>query len=392
LCALCLIAQAACNGGGSDAAAPLPATPVYSYQAPIELGDLWAVEDAAELGVSVEILENMMQAVRRGEYPVIDSIAMAYQGKLILHETVRDELNTFDGWVNNTDLDLHILFSASKSIASILIGMAIDQGVMENVDTPFLSFFAYSAYDNWDDRKNDILLHDVLTMRVGLEWDEWDPPYSDPDNRMLKFYDSHTDFSKGLLDLPLIADPGSVFAYNTVATVALGQAIENTAPLTLIDYSAANLLVPLGISQVELLRTPTGLPDLGRGFYMTSRDFLKFGQLYLDDGQWNGQQLVSSDWVSRSTTPYTEFGWANPQLMDWQIDGYGYQWWIGHFEYQGQEYASFAAWGSGEQWLMVVPGLELVVAINSHGWDWRPDQTNEVLNLIWRFMLPAVTN
>ena len=116
----------------------------------------------------------------------------------------------------------------------------------------------------------------------------------------------------------------------------------------------------------------------------------KFGQLYLDGGRWNGQQLVSEDWVSRSLTVYTEFGWSNPEEMGWQIDGYGYQWWLGHFDIDGIRYDTFAAWGHGEQWIMSIPALELVVAVNAHAWEGRRDQTNQVFELIRRFLIPAV--
>lgn len=387
-----LLAAAGCGGdsGGSTGDLPNPGPAAYTYAAPAEIGDSWAVEDAALLNMDVALLEAMMNAVRQGEFPIVDSIAIAHQGKLILHETVRTSLNEFDDWVDNADPAMHAQFSVSKSIASILVGVGIDQGVFSGVDVQYLSLFPYADYENWDERKNDITLHDVLSMQAGLEWNEWDPPYSDPANQMFVFYDNHVDFSKGLLDLPMAADPGSEFAYNTVATVSLGQALENSAPLSLIDYGSQFLLAPLGISQIEVFRTPTGLLDLGRGIYLTSRDLLKFGQLYMDDGQWNGQRVISDEWVATSLLPYTEMSWAEPEKMEWTLNGYGYQWWLGHFEVDGETYETFAAWGHGEQWLMAIPALQLVVAINSHGWEGRREQTNEVFSLIRRFLLPAV--
>jgi CubicO group peptidase (beta-lactamase class C family) len=381
----------ACGGGG-DAPTPVPPPPpvAYEYRAPADIGDSWTVSAAPDTGMAVEPLESMMQSLLDGEFDIIDSIAVVHRGQLILHETVRTGLNPFDEWVDNTDLALHAQFSASKSMASVLVGVAVDDGIFDSVDTPFLSFFDYPGYDNWDARKSDITLHDVLAMRLGLEWNEWDPPYADPDNQMLRFYRDHVDYARSLLDLPLASDPGTMFAYNTVATVALGQAIENRGPLSLIDYGGSKLLAPMAISSIEVFLTPTGLPDLGRGLYLTTRDMAKFGQLYLDGGRWNGQQLVSEDWVSRSLTAYTEFGWSNPEEMGWQIDGYGYQWWLGHFDIDGVRYDTFAAWGHGEQWIMSIPALELVVAINAHAWEGRRDQTNQVFELIRRFLIPAV--
>ncbi len=386
-----LLIMTGCGGGG-DASLPQPAAPPagFKYQAPPDINDLWSVSDAGTLGVSVELIEDMMDAIQQGEYPIIDSIAVAHQGQLILHETIRSELNEFDEWVDNTDLDMHVMFSISKSIASITMGINIDQGNIDSLDTPYLSLFPYQNYENWDPRKDQITLHHALAMQLGLEWNEWDPPYSDPGNQMFAFYDTHVDFSKGVLDLPMAADPGTQFAYNTPATVSLGQAIENTAPLALVDFGSTYLLSPLGISRVKFFDTPTGLPDLGRGLYFTTRDLLKFGQLYLDGGEWNGQRIVSETWVTASIQPYTAISWPNPETKDWQLSGYGYQWWIGYFEFQGRELPTFAASGHGEQWLMVIPALELVVAVNSHAWQERDDQTNQVFNLIKRFLLPAI--
>ena len=303
---------------------------------------------------------------------------------------MRTELNQFDDWVGNTNLDMHVLFSASKSLASLAVGIAIDQGVFSGVDVPFLSLFDYDSYENWDERKDEILLQDVLTMRLGLDWNEWDPPYTSPDNQMLRFYETETDFSKSMLDLSMAEDPGSTYAYSTPAIVALGQAIENRSPLSLIDFGAANALLPLDISTVEVFTTPTGLPDLGRGLYLATRDFLKFGQLYANGGSWNGTRIVSEDWVQASIVPYTQFGWLEPEKFDWQISGYGYQWWLGFFEFNGRRLEAYAARGHGEQNLLVMPEIGLVVAVFSHAFNSEEDEVNQTFELIADFILPAL--
>jgi CubicO group peptidase (beta-lactamase class C family) len=250
--------------------------------------------------------------------------------------------------------------------------------------------FSYPAYDNWDDRKNDILLEDVLTMRLGLAWDEWSPPYTSPDNQLIRFLDTETDFSKGLLDLPMANDPGTTFAYNTPAITSIGQAIENVGPLSLVDFGLSSVIGPLQISAVEILTTPTGLPDIGRGLFFRTRDFLKFGQLYANRGSWNGLQIVSESWVDTSTTAHISLSWSQAQDFAWKLDGYGYLWWTGYFEVNGQQIKAYAARGYGQQVLMVIPELELVVAVFSHGWDETPDQVSQVFELIARFIIPAL--
>ena len=383
---LCLLLSA-CGGGGGGGNANNPDTG-YTYQPPANIGDGWTVGDAGSHGMSVQRLEDMMTAVGRGEFPIVDSIAIASQGTLVFNETIRTQLDFADGWVANGDLSMHVQMSASKSIASILVGIAIDLGDIGGVDVPYLSLFDYPGYENWDDRKDQITLEHVLTMRLGLEWDEWNPSYSDPDNALIHFRNQNHDYSKGLLDLPMDADPGSRYAYNTMATVSLGQAVQNRGPLTYADFLSTYLLDPLSITQVRWIETPTGLPDLGGGLFLRTRDMAKVGQMCMDDGRWNGQQIVSSEWVAASTQSYTDLGWSEPETRDWQVDGYGYQWWIGHFDHGGQVLTTFAALGWGQQLVMVIPDLELVIAVNSHGYEELASQGNQVYELISRFVLP----
>jgi CubicO group peptidase (beta-lactamase class C family) len=384
----------ACGGGSDSSSNPSTgssggAATSYTYQQPANIGDGWTVGAAGDHGMSVQRLEDMMDAIGNGEYPIIDTIAVASQGTLVFEETIRTQLDEKDSWVDNGDLSMHAQFSASKSIASILVGIAIDLADISSVDVPYLSLFDYPSYENWDERKNQIRLEHVLTMRTGLQWDEWNPSYSDPNNALIDFYNQNHDYSKGLLDLPLVADPGSKYAYNTIATVSLGQAIQNRGPLTYGDFFNTYLLDPLQITQIKFTETPTGLPDLGGGLYLYSRDMVKFGQVYMDDGQWNGQQIVSSEWVAASIQSYTDLGWSEPETRDWQVDGYGYQWWIGHFEHNGQVLPTYAALGYGQQLMMVIPDLELVIAVNSSGYEELPEQRNQVYELIDRFLLPT---
>jgi len=165
--------------------------------------------------------------------------------------------------------------------------------------------------------------------------------------------------------------------------------VQNRSLLTCVDFLQTYLLNPLGITQVRWVETPTGLPDLGGGLFLRSRDMVKFGQMYMDDGRWNGQQIVSREWVAASIQTYTELAWTSPDTRAWKVDGYGYQWWTGHFERDGQDLSTFAARGWGQQTVMVIPELELVVAINSNDYDARPDGVNQVFGLIDRFILPA---
>jgi CubicO group peptidase (beta-lactamase class C family) len=390
---LILVAPACGGGEGGDArpAPPPPPPPAgFVYEVPQDHGDAWVIDHAASRGIDTAALEAMMDAIRAGEFDVIDSIAIARSGALVFDETLRTQLADNDREVNNTELAMHAQFSVSKSITSLVVGIAIDEGYIAGVDVPYLGLFPYKEYANWDDRKNDITLEHVLTMTLGLRWNEFDPPYSSPDNQWNRFYFSEHDFAKALLDLPLDADPGTEFAYSTAATVSLGQAVENAVPLMLDDFGINELFLPLGITDIEVTRTPTGLANGGGGFYLRTRDAAKFGQLLLADGDWNGERVVSSEWLAASVVPRTTMAWADPGQWDWQVTGYGYQWWTGFYEHDGAVIDTYVAWGYGGQWVVAMPSLDMVVAINSNGYDGGDAATNQAHRLIREYILPAL--
>ncbi len=376
-------------GGGSDSAPP-PEPPVeYTFQQPADIGDGWSIMHASDAGMDVTRLEAMMNAVRNGQFPYIDSIAIAAGGSLVLDETVRRSTDDRDQRVGNADPSVHAQFSITKSVTSLLVGIAVDEGYIDSVDVPYLSLFPYADYENWDERKNDMTLHHALAMQLGLEWDEFDPDYTSPDNQLNRFYREEFDFSKALLDLPLAADPGTEYAYNTAAAVSLGQAIENAAPLTLTDFGLNELMLPMSITRLEFLRTPTELIDGGSGLYAGTRDVVKFGQLLLDGGTWNGERIVSEAWIAESLMPRTEIVWPDPENWDWQLEGYGYQWWLGHYEFGGAQIPTWVGWGFGGQFLVAIPDLDLVIAINSDGYDGNNIAVNDPHALIRNYVLPS---
>ena len=387
---LMLASSLGCSGGSGDSGLPDPVT--YRYEQPAANGDTWTTGHAAEEGLDVAQIESMMNAIPGNHFGLIDSIAVARNGRIVLDETIRTRVDSEDSRVGNTDLQMHAQFSTVKSITALAVGIAIERGYLAGVDAPFLDFFPYSTYANWDERKSDITLGHVLAMQAGLAWNEWDPPYSSSDNQLIRFYDEEYDYAKALLDLPLAADPGTAFAYNTVASISLAQAIENMAPLSFVDFGLSELVTPLGISRVEFLTTPTGLPNAGGGFYFRTRDMAKFGQLVLDGGTWNGNRIVDSAWIDTMLESRSALGWQNPEAWPWKLDGYGYQWWLGHYEQGDAMLDAWAMWGFGGQWVVVVPDRQLVIAINSHGYDDEDEAIRQAHTLINDYLLPATAD
>lgn len=361
-----LLVCAGCGGGSSGGApaAPPPPPPVFSYSVPEDIGDGWQIGDLAAEGFDTQRVVDMMDRILDETYPGIDSIAIVRNNRLLLYWYDRGrELDQYDAWINNMTRERHVLHSTSKSFTSALIGIAIDQGHIESTQVKFLDLFDYTDYDNWDPRKADITLEDALTMRFGFRWDEWSRPYTDPQNDLVNLETNNFDWPKALLDLPLATDPGTAFAYNTAGTIAIGKALENATGERLGQFANTYLFFPMQITDARWW-SPNNLANGGSGLFLRTRDLAKFGQLYLDGGAWQGQQLISADWIADSVVRRVDF--SNVPSFS---EGYGYQWWLDELPYGSQLLETWVTSGFGGQYIFVVPGLELVVAFTGHNYE-----------------------
>ncbi len=386
--AFALLFLAACGGGGADGGGGVPPVvdpPVqYTYSVPDDIGDGWAVSSLANENMDEAPIATLLQRIVDGTYPGIDAVAIARNNKLVLHQQVRTGTGQFDAWAGNTDPERHILHSTSKSVTSALIGIAIDQGHIASTQVPFYDLFNYGAYDNWDPRKADMTLEDALTMRLGLEWDEWSLPYTNPENDLVYLENNNTDWPKALLDLPMTSDPGTVFTYNTAATIAIGQALVNATGIPMEVYADQYLFHPMGIFDALWARSPAGLPIGGSGLYLKIRDQLKFGQLFVNDGVWDGQQLISAAWIADSVTPRVDISsWAT------YSEAYGFQWWLDTFNFRQQGAEAWVTAGYGGQYTFCFPDLNLVVAFTGRNYT-NPDGVTRLYEMVQDFVIASV--
>ena len=382
--ALVAIGLSAC-GGGSDAPPDVSPVPQYVYSIPDAIGDGWEVASVADEGLDEELVTTMVRRILTGVNQGIDSVAIARNGKLVLSVQVRDSVGQFDDWIDNTDPERHVLHSTSKSFTSALIGIAIDQGAIASVDVPFYDLFNYGAYDNWDSRKAAMTLEDVLTMRLGIEWDEWSLPYTHRMNDLVFLENNNVDWSKALLDLRMTSDPGTVYAYNTAATIALGQALENATGIPMEDFANQYLFFPMQITTAGWWKSPTGLPVGGSGLFLKTRDMLKFGQLYIDEGAWQGQQLISPAWVAASVARHVDISeWASLS------EAYGYQWWLDDLAYGASTTPAYITSGYGGQYIFALPELDIVVAFTGQNYE-NGERIAELYTLVERFVLRGAT-
>jgi CubicO group peptidase (beta-lactamase class C family) len=371
---------AACGGGGSGGSLPAAPAAKYTYSIPPQTNDGWTTGHLEDHGFDLQRITEMINAINSGQFGGIDSITIVRDNTLLLHVTYPRSLDRFDAWVGNTDPGRHVLHSTSKSFTSALIGIAIDQGYIASVDVPFYDLFSYGSYQNDDPRKATMTLEDALNMRLGLEWDEWSLPYGTAGNDLEDLMKNNTDYAKALLDLPMESDPGTAFTYNTAATIAIGQALQNAVGTTMVSFANLYLFQPLEIQNAAWGRTPTNLANGGSGLFLAPRDMIKFGQLFVCGGVWKGQQIVSPEWVSASVEKHV--------ALDFSLaTGYGYQWWIGDFTHKSQPVESWSTRGYGGQDIFCVPSLDLVVAFTGQNYE-----ANEFLpfSLMQDYILPSI--
>jgi CubicO group peptidase (beta-lactamase class C family) len=262
----------------------------------------------------------------------------------------------------------HVLYSLTKSFTSTAIGMMVAEGRL-SVDDPIIGFFPDEAPAQPDPLLARMRVRHLLSMSTGHEVD------TTPLMRKPDLHDGSDNWARTFLSVPVTREPGSFFLYNTGATYMLAALVPKLAGLTLIDYLTPRLFEPLGITGVTSEYDPRGIQVGGWGFKVTTEDIARFGQLYLQKGNWHGKQLLPESWVAEASAKHVSNG-SDP-ASDW-AQGYGYQFWrCQHGGYRGD--------GAFGQYCVMLPGSDAVLAITSG----IPDMQLP-LTLAWQHLLPAM--
>ena len=266
-----------------------------------------------------------------------------------------------EGWWSPYDAATpHELYSLSKSFTSTAVGLAVAEGKL-SVDDPVLKFFPADAPAEPGKNLRAMRVSDLLRMSTGHE--------VEPAVR------KEPHWAKAFLAQPVPFKPGTHFLYNTSATYMLSAIVQQVTGLTILDYLKPRLFEPLGIDGPTWGTSPQGVSLGGYGLSVRTEDIAKFGQLYLQKGKWQGQQLVPEAWVEAATARQTSNG-SNPK-SDWD-QGYGYQFWRSrHGAYRGD--------GAFGQYCIVLPERDAVVAITGGVKDMQA-----ILDLVWDKLLPAL--
>jgi len=292
---------------------------------------------------------------------------------------VRDERLLIEDYFLGDDREtLQDIRSCTKSIASILVGIAIDRGFLEGVDQKLMDFFPdYRRSADWDPRKDDITLHHMLTMSWGI-----DAPDFESSQSFTSIERYRENWVDELLSLPVAYDPGSRYVYSSAATCMFAPILERATGMPVEEFAERFLFQPLGIEHYRWTQLPDGYPMVGGAFWIRPDEWVRLGLLYLRDGEWEGSAIVSPEWVRRSTSAQID---VSPEV---DIH-YGYYWATDQFRIHGTWYRAFHHTGHGGSILAVVPELDLVFAVkgSAHGNPWHNLRTRAMLDI---YVLPSV--
>ena len=346
----------------------------YAYAPPEQIKDGWQTASLKDLGADMGKIKGMVEAILTKKYPSLHSVLITYKSKLVLEEY-------FYGYDRE---QLHDTRSAGKSFASAMIGLALDRNLLTSVDQNVVDLFPQykGQIKNLDERKQRLRIRDLMTMSPGLECND------DRDESLGNenvFYDDREpdDWTKYTLDLPMVNEPGNKAFYCSAGVNLLGQIVTTVAGKPNYEFIHQHLFEPLGIERFTFYLTPKGHGYQGGGMFFRPRDLAKFGQLYLNEGTWNGQRLLSKAWVQTT-------GKGHSTMYNHPYKNYGYNWWVHRFKVGNQTYESFHASGNGGQLIFVVPELKLVVAFNAGNYRrygiWRKYRDELMPN----YIIPAI--
>ncbi len=359
-------------------------------------GEQWPTSSAAAEGIDQDAIDSLVADIESGDYGLVDHFLLIRHGRVIAdyhfshdYAAIAAQYDTTNHQYNYDhpawhpyyrDTNLHTLQSVTKSITSAALGIAIDDGLIDGVDVPVLQYFDDYEHDVSDPRKRAINLENLLTMRSGIEW-HTEGGYGSGVHST-DFLEAADAWIQFVLDQPMDADPGTVFEYNDGVSVLIGKIIWAATGQRADRWVAERLFAPIGIADYYWKITPDGEADTEGGLYLSAHDLARIGYLFLRGGEWDGQQIISKQWVAASTTPVVLDVAPDNDRID---VGYGYQWWVP--DHDGQRPIVYAGNGYGGQFLLVVPDYDIVAVFN--GWNIHGGDIRSTYRVLQERILPA---
>lgn len=349
---------------------------------PAKLDDGWTVARLEDAGLDSARLCAIAERLKTTNANV-HGLVIVRGGKLVFEQYFAGHDEPWGGTSGRYEFDattLHDMRSVTKSIVSLLLGIALDRKLIASLDEPVMKYFPEYAEvksPGWD----KVTLRHLVKMASGLQWDE-NLPWNDKNDEWHLVHDA--DPLRYVFEKPFAFPPDAVFTYNGGGTDLLGKVIEKASGLPINVFARQALFEPLGISDWKLMDYRNGKQATAAGLRLRPRDAAKIGQLVLNKGKWNGQQVVSAEWIADSIKPRLQ-----AVGMFGGLFYYGYQWWIGRTFADGREISWVAGQGLGGQRLVIVSDLDLVVMV-TQGLYASGRQGQATLDMLSNFVIPAV--
>ena len=328
----------------------------------------WRSSSPEEQGMDLEKIQYFIDRLRANKIQrPISSLLVVKNGYLIVNEY----FEPYDG------SQAHTIQSVTKSITSTLVGVAIQNGHIDNLNQSVVDFFPeYDNLSNLNNNKAKMNLHHALTMRTGQAW---------TGESHLGALNSYTgDKMKYVLDYKMETEPGKKWYYNSGIAILLGGLLENVTGINTEQFARESLFEPLGITGAYWRWGHRGIPHTGGGLFLKPADMARIGYLYLRNGRWDGKQILPDWWVSEATQRHV----PHAESISGVPAGYGYMWWLLPSTTKGQKdiYMAYGHWG---QFIFVIPGFDMVVVITN---DRSASYSEEIkpVSLLYEYVLPAV--
>jgi len=317
---------------------------------------------------SMLTLTEMENRIAKDSFPNTHSVLVSTNGKLIYE-------NYFEGYHANIPHDMR---SASKSIASAIVGIAKEELLFETIDQSIFDFLP-EKYQHLKDRlKSKIDIQSLLTMSSGLDADDYTRERTSLASE--NHYQPTDDWAKTVLEAPMLNTPNTAANYGSANPFLLGIAMDSVVSGPLELFMDQHLFQKLDISNYIVQTDLQGTPYFGGGMYLTPKDMLKFGELYLAKGKWKGRRIVSKKWVDNSFKEYLHL----ENVPD--KNGYGYLWWHHTYQVNGETIKSIEARGAGGQYIFLIPELKTVAVITSG--NYRNGKTQQPELILEKCILP----
>jgi CubicO group peptidase (beta-lactamase class C family) len=354
------------------------------FQVPPNTADGWQVGTLDEVGLDEKPIAQALQRIDSGRYADVHSLLIVKDGLLVVEEYFpghawRYDAEHFQGPYTEFDRDtLHTIMSVTKAFTSAVVGIAVEQEAIGSEQDPVFDYFPeYQQLRT--PQKEALTVEHLLTMTSGLQWNEWEYPLSDTRNDLIQLWivDDPVHY---ILDKPLVREPGSSWYYSGGDVILLGEIIQESTGQLISQYAAEQFFEPLGITEYEWHFIDPDTVHASGDLMLRPRDMAKLGYVLLNHGQWQEEQILSPDWVEKTTSSYID------TPAPGNGEEYGYQWWHMTFPSEAGPVETLHRSGWGGQDLYLFPDLDLLVAMT--GGNYEEQSPNN--DIVTQHIIPAV--